>query len=171
MFLFEYWRNNIIYLNFIGKICQIPPPKSKIQSKQQPATTNTMTSLSAAAAVLSRTSSLISRTSVIPSISTILSRPEVNNSRSQLPSLTNFHRPKFTGLSYRSLSTLPPTNGTPTLPSPTSLSAEAGLKAQDAMRLFIEHGIGKRALDGIAEDKRKVSTILHTVHPIRYTSP
>lgn len=52
-------------------------------------------------------------------------------------------------------------NGTPTLPPPTSLSAEAGLKAQDAMRLFIEYGIGKRALDGIAEDMRQVS--MHTL--------
>eukprot|EP00581_Thalassiosira_minuscula_P012380 CAMPEP_0183723220 /NCGR_PEP_ID=MMETSP0737-20130205/14880_1 /TAXON_ID=385413 /ORGANISM="Thalassiosira miniscula, Strain CCMP1093" /LENGTH=312 /DNA_ID=CAMNT_0025953477 /DNA_START=116 /DNA_END=1051 /DNA_ORIENTATION=- len=36
---------------------------------------------------------------------------------------------------------------------PTSLSAEAGLGAQDAMKLFIEHGIGKQKLQQIASLK------------------
>lgn len=54
----------------------------------------------------------------------------------------------------------PPTTTSNNLPPPTSLSPEAGLAAQDAMRLFIEHGIGKRALEAIAEDTRKVGAVI-----------
>jgi hypothetical protein len=56
----------------------------------------------------------------------------------------------------RLFSTLPPatsSNSPGNVSPPTSLSAEAGLKAQDAMRLFIEHGIGKRTLESIAQEK------------------
>lgn len=118
-----------------------------------------MASLSAAAAVLNRSASIIARRS-FASISTLASRRDVF-SRTAGASFT--HQSSTTPLGVinsRSFSTPPPTNNNNTaanIPPPTSLTAEAGLKAQDAMRLFIEHGIGKRALDGIAQETKQVS--------------
>eukprot|EP00579_Thalassiosira_antarctica_P015314 CAMPEP_0201932134 /NCGR_PEP_ID=MMETSP0903-20130614/28827_1 /ASSEMBLY_ACC=CAM_ASM_000552 /TAXON_ID=420261 /ORGANISM="Thalassiosira antarctica, Strain CCMP982" /LENGTH=347 /DNA_ID=CAMNT_0048471659 /DNA_START=29 /DNA_END=1072 /DNA_ORIENTATION=- len=43
---------------------------------------------------------------------------------------------------------------------PTSLMPEAGLGAQDAMKLFIEHGLGKQKLQQIAADKDNNSPLV-----------
>lgn len=54
----------------------------------------------------------------------------------------------------------PPTASPPTgvaqFQPPTSLTPEAGLGAQDAMKLFIEHGLGKQKLQQIATEKDTV---------------
>jgi len=42
---------------------------------------------------------------------------------------------------------------------PDSLSPEVALKAQDAMKLYIEHGVGKRKLEQIAAEKEEVWTL------------
>ena len=39
------------------------------------------------------------------------------------------------------------------VPPPTSLAVAAGLGAQDAMRLSVEHGLGRRKLERVAADK------------------
>ena len=44
------------------------------------------------------------------------------------------------------------TNAEQTPPPPSSLTAEAGLGAQDAMRFFIQHGLGRGKLSAIASD-------------------
>ncbi len=64
----------------------------------------------------------------------------------------------------RTFSTAPPTSAVPGGNStgnsdqsmPDSLSSEVALKAQDAMKLYIEHGVGKRRLEEIAAEKQKV---------------
>lgn len=64
----------------------------------------------------------------------------------------------------RQFSTIPPgatsiNNGfTPT--PPTSLTPEACLSAQNAMKLFIEHGLGKQKLHAIASEKKQHNTPL-----------
>lgn len=60
-----------------------------------------------------------------------------------------------TGCTIRSFSSVPPppaANG-PTTTPPPSITPEAGLAAQDAMKLIIEHGIGKQHLEHIAAQK------------------
>lgn len=64
---------------------------------------------------------------------------------------TNISSPIHT----RALSTTPSPPTDNVNKPPDSLTPEAGLAAQDAMRLFIEHGIGKRALQEIAADGLK----------------
>jgi hypothetical protein len=44
-------------------------------------------------------------------------------------------------------------------PKPENLAPEAGLGAQDAMKLFIQHGVGRRKLNGIAAEKGKTSLV------------
>lgn len=57
----------------------------------------------------------------------------------------------------RSFSMMPPPPAAAppgsTIQPPTSLTPEAGLGAQDAMKLFIQHGLGKQKLQQIAADK------------------
>lgn len=66
---------------------------------------------------------------------------------------------QFNAIHRRSLSSMPPppvaSPPTTDVPyqEPTALSPEAGLGAQDAMRLFIEHGLGKQKLSAIASTK------------------
>ena len=52
---------------------------------------------------------------------------------------------------------------------PTSLAPEAGLGAQDAMRLFVQYGIGKGGLDAVAEETRRVSKRYSFDETIWYT--
>ena len=123
-----------------------------------------MASLSAAVAVLNRTSSLVARRYTTP-FSPAGSRLDLSCVEKKFTASTNSpcQPPNYFAINkkcnFRSLSTLPPTNNDSPLniPPPASLSAEAGLKAQDAMRLFIEHGVGKRALEEIAEETKQVS--------------
>ncbi|KAL9185824.1 hypothetical protein ACHAXT_003601 [Thalassiosira profunda] len=68
----------------------------------------------------------------------------------------------------------PPTAAPPDAapqPQPTSLTPDAGLGAQDAMKLFIQHGLGKQKLHQIAAEKdaplvdrwqRMIATFLET---------
>mmetsp|Transcript_54889 Transcript_54889/g.116617 ORF Transcript_54889/g.116617 Transcript_54889/m.116617 type:complete len:333 (-) Transcript_54889:78-1076(-) len=65
----------------------------------------------------------------------------------------------------RSFSAMPPPpTATPpnaaTAQPPASITAEAGLGALGAMRLFVEHGLGKRKLDEIAAEK-DTSPLVH----------
>jgi hypothetical protein len=121
-----------------------------------------MASLSTAAAVLNRSAlSIIARRST-SSFSTVSA--QYHDLISSRRPGTSAHRPTTTShtrlINSRPFSSLPPTNNvneTGSFPPPVSLTAEAGLKAQDAMRLFIEHGIGRRALDKIADETRQVS--------------
>mmetsp|Transcript_1042 Transcript_1042/g.1912 ORF Transcript_1042/g.1912 Transcript_1042/m.1912 type:complete len:351 (+) Transcript_1042:3-1055(+) len=70
--------------------------------------------------------------------------------------------------SLRSFSAIPPTSSVPGGTTganadqsiPDSLSPEVALKAQDAMKLYIEHGVGKRKLEEIAAEKEKGETAL-----------
>ena len=125
-----------------------------------------MASLSAAVTLLNRSSSLLARRS-ITTLPTAVPRLNTSGVRNTPTASSNSpcQQPNFFAISkkcnFRSLSTQPPTNNNSPLnvPPPASLSAEAGLKAQDAMRLFIEHGVGKRALDGIAEETKLVSFV------------
>jgi len=69
--------------------------------------------------------------------------------------------------SLRSFSAIPPTSSVPggttganaDQSMPDSLSPEVALKAQDAMKLYIEHGVGKRKLEQIAAEKEEVWTL------------
>ena len=51
-----------------------------------------------------------------------------------------------------------PDGGAP-LPQPTELTAHAALGAQSAMQLFIEHGLGKRKLEKIADEKETTTLV------------
>ena len=44
-------------------------------------------------------------------------------------------------------------------PPPEKLAPEAGLGAQDAMKLFVQHGVGRRKLNDIAADKGKTPLV------------
>lgn len=83
-----------------------------------------------------------------------LSSLQINSSSSAV----KFSAPPITFRSFSSVSPPPPPTATPqtnttfTPQSPTSLSPDAGLAAQDAMKLFIQHGIGKQKLSQIAAD-------------------
>ena len=63
----------------------------------------------------------------------------------------------------RSFSSLPPppTATPPGIPlePPTSLTPEAGLGAQDAMKLFIQHGLGKQKLRQIVAEKNNLPLV------------
>lgn len=63
----------------------------------------------------------------------------------------------------RFLSTSPPpptqTVANANSPPPEKISPEAGLGAQDAMKLFIQHGVGRRKLNAIAAEKGKTPLV------------
>ncbi|KAL7545973.1 hypothetical protein ACHAWF_009323 [Thalassiosira exigua] len=74
--------------------------------------------------------------------------------------------PPFPRRLLSSSAAAPPAAGTPPPPPPDavhrppdSLTPEAGLGAQDAMRLFVRHGPGRRRLEAVAADKGRTPLV------------